>query len=704
MNLVLTLNLFLTLTFISLDCVPSTYNMAGIDKGKMLPVMELHCQNRLVLMTIPDGMNMELALTILGNYRKWCRTLYWLSHTEAILELMFNPETHPDIRDEVLKLSGYQDEGTHPFLCTIKKAEQHLEPQILSEYAHLLVYGEAKLRNLQPDLLYYNSQFIDNPQRIPTPTPPHYSAISDVALTKSPPDFVTMRKYKKKIQPKEKLDFSTPLGNGLLELNQTYPPTQPRTSRYSDYIPNICTPSAQQVSAVVAPVFEHTQVQTGDEPTPTGIGGPPDSESQQVPRNPWSDLTSNTNNRTKPPESDPETQQKSSSETNARTKPTELKFSLTNPFVEHPKEPPQIPRVTTPIRFVPNLTENPLTRPITNPPTNPAPRENIKTMSTPALTNQINNLIREYKQRTGDLPNNYPVPEDQRQGIPLGGLVGDAGGMGNHESGPGTEVPKARKPTPCFESTNIVSTTNPFHADMTRANVSTIAHPQIPDYSVLQTSMQAMSESLLKTILKEGIVRKDTPKLPVFTGKGSDEKISWRRWELQVKGLDGVYEDRAIKEAMNKALQGDAAIVADSLEDDCTWQELLKALKAKFAVVTSMDVMMRTFFQITQGNDSVSQFAIQLEKVLGNIRVCHPTAFSAKEFSTHLRNRLFNGMSDRLRDTLRYKYNQGCSYEDLLLEARQIEGEKINKLDTVSDSTSKLKAKASVGSTSQETT
>ena len=50
---------------------------------------------------------------------------------------------------------------------------------------------------------------------------------------------------------------------------------------------------------------------------------------------------------------------------------------------------------------------------------------------------------------------------------------------------------------------------------------------------------------------------------------------------------------------MNKALQGDAAIVADSLEDNCSWQDLLKALKAKFAVITLKDVMMKTFYQST---------------------------------------------------------------------------------------------------------
>ena len=151
---------------------------------------------------------------------------------------------------------------------------------------------------------------------------------------------------------------------------------------------------------------------------------------------------------------------------------------------------------------------------------------------------------------------------------------------------------------------------------------------------------------------------------------------------------------------MNKALQGDAAIVADSLEDNCSWKDLLKALKAKFAVVTSKDVMMKTFYQITQGTDSVSQFAIKLEKVLSNIRTCHPHSFMGNQFSNDLKERLFHGMADHLKNTLRYRYNLGCSYEELLLEARQVEGEQVGitgRIDTVTDSsTSKTKAKASL--------
>ena len=211
----------------------------------------------------------------------------------------------------------------------------------------------------------------------------------------------------------------------------------------------------------------------------------------------------------------------------------------------------------------------------------------------------------------------------------------------------------------------------------------------------MQTSFQAMSEGFLKASLKEGVLRQDTPKLHEFSGKPDDGKASWRRWELQIKGLVGSYSDRAIKEAMNKALQGDAAIVVDSMDDDCTWQELLAALKAKFTVVSSLDVMMANLYGIKQGNNSVSQFAINIEKVLGSIRVSDPTTFSTKESQRHLRNRFFHGLNDRLRISLRHKYETDCSYEELLQYARMVESEKGESSVSESVPAKATKAKAS---------
>ena len=112
------------------------------------------------------------------------------------------------------------------------------------------------------------------------------------------------------------------------------------------------------------------------------------------------------------------------------------------------------------------------------------------------------------------------------------------------------------------------------------------------------------------------------------------------------------------------------------MDDECTWQELLAALKAKFTVVSSLDVMMGNLYGIKQGVNSVSQFTINIEKVLGSIKISHPITFYTRESQRHLRNRFFHGLNDKLRNSLRHKYETDCSYEELLQYARMVESEK----------------------------
>ena len=81
--------------------------------------------------------------------------------------------------------------------------------------------------------------------------------------------------------------------------------------------------------------------------------------------------------------------------------------------------------------------------------------------------------------------------------------------------------------------------------------------------------------------------------------------------------------------------------------------------------------------------------------MLGSIRVSHPTTFSARESKRHLRNRFFHGLNDRLRNSLRHKYETDCSYEELLQYARMVESEKSESGVSESVSAKVTKAKAS---------
>ena len=105
--------------------------------------------------------------------------------------------------------------------------------------------------------------------------------------------------------------------------------------------------------------------------------------------------------------------------------------------------------------------------------------------------------------------------------------------------------------------------------------------------------------------------------------------------------------------------------------------------------------MMGNLYGIKQVNNSVSQFAINIEKVLGSIRVSHPTTFSARESQRHLRNRFFHGLNGKLRNSLRHKYETDCSYEELLQYARMVESEKSESGVSESAPAKATKAKAS---------
>ena len=168
------------------------------------------------------------------------------------------------------------------------------------------------------------------------------------------------------------------------------------------------------------------------------------------------------------------------------------------------------------------------------------------------------------KQREGRSYHISQTPElDQAQDPHMGGKVGVTRCRGVPQHDPDDGRFDLGNPNNSTSTPN-----NPLGNAPTALISDNSANPgHLATYPELQTSFQAMSEGFLKAALKEGILRQYTPKLHEFSGKPDDGKASCRRWEPQIKGLVGYYSDRAIKVAMNKALQGDTAIVADSMDD-----------------------------------------------------------------------------------------------------------------------------------------
>ena len=126
---------------------------------------------------------------------------------------------------------------------------------------------------------------------------------------------------------------------------------------------------------------------------------------------------------------------------------------------------------------------------------------------------------------------------DHDQDFHLGGKVG----VDRGSEGPGLEtdleaqhqLPSNPKPNPTSTLHNCNQHTLQLPETSVNTGNNSVSYPE------LKTSFQAMTEGLLKAVMKEGVLRHDTPKLHEFTGKPEDGKASWRRWELQFKGLEG---------------------------------------------------------------------------------------------------------------------------------------------------------------------
>ena len=75
---------------------------------------------------------------------------------------------------------------------------------------------------------------------------------------------------------------------------------------------------------------------------------------------------------------------------------------------------------------------------------------------------------------------------------------------------------------------------HPYQQDTLRGNVG--VEPSHVDHSTLQASLHTIGEGLLKAMLKEGVLRQDTPTLPPFSGKAGNENQLGEDGNFTLKG------------------------------------------------------------------------------------------------------------------------------------------------------------------------
>ena len=213
----------------------------------------------------------------------------------------------------------------------------------------------------------------------------------------------------------------------------------------------------------------------------------------------------------------------------------------------------------------------------------------------------------------------------------------------------------------------------------------------------LERTLYANNQALIRNLVKEGVVRRDLPKLDHFFGTtvgGQGSKLTFAQYKRQVLTCAENYDAKQVKEAMYKSCKGQAAEILDTCPATATWQHMLEKLRVKYSVVAAFDVLMGQLHAKTQGpEETVAEWSASLEVFMASILKAYPEEFSPGQYDRRLKDRFYRGLHHDLKLVLRPQHkNKQLTYEELVEAAREVEVE----LDT-SASQAESQSKASTG-------
>ena len=193
------------------------------------------------------------------------------------------------------------------------------------------------------------------------------------------------------------------------------------------------------------------------------------------------------------------------------------------------------------------------------------------------------------------------------------------------------------------------------------------------------TSISPVHEvsSILHTLLKDGALRTNIPKLSAFSGERAKGEVSFEQWSYELQTLRKTYSDSALREGIQHSLRGAAADTVRNMGPDVPLDTIIKKFTIVYGNVKSFDLLMRDFYHADQGEEeSIPSFATQVEGLLSQIRDKFPEKLTPPEEQRLLKDCLFHGCKKSIRDSVKYCFADPCiDYMHFLEECRKAEDE-----------------------------
>ena len=183
---------------------------------------------------------------------------------------------------------------------------------------------------------------------------------------------------------------------------------------------------------------------------------------------------------------------------------------------------------------------------------------------------------------------------------------------------------------------------------------------------------------------QQNLPRKNTknPDLPTFSREMPTPKgeVEYDNFIFQLQMLRSSYMDDTIRNAIVASLRTHAKIAIRAIGYGSNLDAMIKQLENRFGLGESVDVLGQQFHQLMQQpKERVGEFGGNLEDKFRLLQEKCPGRLTEDQ----LRDCLFHGMSDKLRDSVRFLYSQpSCGFNTLLKAAMTCENEAVSRAST----------------------
>ena len=194
------------------------------------------------------------------------------------------------------------------------------------------------------------------------------------------------------------------------------------------------------------------------------------------------------------------------------------------------------------------------------------------------------------------------------------------------------------------------------------------------------------------------------PRLSTFSGdptaKGDAQFDLWK-YEVDCLLREAVHSEETVKQAMRKALKGNAARIVMRKGTDATCQQILSSLETVYGLVETGENLLAEFYAARQDKtEDVASWSCKIEDLLE--RATERGHVAERDKADMLKTKFWTGLRQNLKDGSRHKYDTDLSFDELRVVVRRLEREYDSRDSQDRDGKTAGKAQAKMAVTSDE--